>query len=166
MRILVAYASKHGSTKGIVERIAARLRAAGNEVELGSVAEIADVGTYDGYVIASAVYYGSWMKEATAFVESNTAWLARRPVWLLSSGPVGPAAPADPKELPALREAIAPLDHRVFYGALDRHGLSIGERIVVSAVKAPDGDYRDWHEIDAWADEIASELARTEPLPV
>jgi menaquinone-dependent protoporphyrinogen oxidase len=166
MKILVAYASKHGSTTAIARAVAEKLRAAGNEVDLGTVAEVADVGTYDAYVIGSAVYYGSWMKEATVFVESNTAWLARRPVWLFSSGPVGPAAPADPKELPALREAIAPLDHRIFYGALDRRGLSIGERIVVGAVKAPDGDYRDWREIGSWADEIARELAKTEPLPV
>lgn len=166
MKILVAYASKHGSTTAIARAVAEKLRLAGNEVDLGTVGEVADVGTYDAYVIGSAVYYGSWMKEASAFVESNTAWLARRPVWLFSSGPVGPAAPADPKELPALREAIAPLDHRVFYGSLDRNHLSIGERIVVAAVKAPDGDYRDWREIDAWADEIALELAKTEPLPV
>ena len=166
MRVLVTYASKHGSTTGIAERIAAKLRAAGHDVDLGSVAEVADVGTYDAYVIGSAVYYGSWMKEATAFVESNAAWLGRRPVWLFSSGPVGPAGPQDQKELASLRETVAPLDHRVFYGALDRHDLSIGERIVVTAVKAPDGDFRDWRAIDAWADEIASELAKTEPLPV
>ncbi len=127
MKVLVAYASKHGSTKGIAERVAAKLRAAGNEVDLGCVTDVADVGTYDGHVIGSAVYYGSWMKEATAYIEANTAWLARRPVWLFSSGPVGPAAPADPKEVPSLREAIAPLYHRVFYGALDRRDLSIGE---------------------------------------
>lgn len=166
MRILVTYASKHGSTAAIAERIAARLRAAAHEVDLGPIAEVADVGTYDAYVIGSAVYYGSWMKEATAFVESNAAWLGRRPVWLFSSGPVGPAAPKDPKELASLREIVAPLDHRVFYGALDRDDLSIGERIVVTAVKAPDGDYRDWRAIEAWADEVASELAKTEPLPV
>jgi menaquinone-dependent protoporphyrinogen oxidase len=165
MKLLVAYASKHGSTTGIAENIAAKLRGADHQVDIGPVAEVADVGTYDAYVIGSAVYYGGWMKEATAFVESNTAWLARRPVWLFSSGPVGPAAPADPKELPALREAIAPRDHRVFYGALDRHHLSIGERIVVGAVKAPDGDFRDWREIEAWADEIAVEIAKLEAVP-
>jgi len=166
MRVLVTYASKHGSTTGIAESVAAKLRAAGHVVDLGSVAEVADVGTYDAYVIGSAVYYGSWMKEATAFVESNAAWLGRRPVWLFSSGPVGPAESKDPKELASLRDIVAPLDHRMFYGALDRHDLSIGERIVVTAVKAPDGDFRDWRAIDAWADEIASELAKTEPLPV
>jgi len=165
LKILVAYASKHGSTKGIAERVAGRLRAVGNDVDVGSVEEVADVITYDGCVIGSAVYFGSWMKVATAFVESNSAWLTRRPVWLFSSGPVGTAAPADPKEVPSLREAIAPLDHRVFYGALGRHGLSIGERIVVSAMKAPDGDFRDWQQIDAWADEIALELAKTETVP-
>lgn len=165
MKILVAYASKHGSTKGIAERVAATLRAAGNDVDLGSVTDVADVGVYDGHVIGSAVYYGSWMKEATAYVESNTAWLARRPVWLFSSGPVGPAAPADPKELPSLREAIAPLDHRVFYGVLDRPELSIGERIVVGVVKAPDGDFRDWRAIEAWTSEIAVELAKLEAVP-
>jgi menaquinone-dependent protoporphyrinogen oxidase len=166
MKILVAYASKHGSTTEIAARLAEKLRAAGHDVDLGTVAQVADVGTYDGYVVGSAVYYGGWMKEATAFVLSNTAWLARRPVWLFSSGPVGAAPPADPKELPALREEIAPLDHRVFYGALDRHGLSIGEKIVVSAVKAPDGDYRDWREIEAWASEIAVEIAKLEAIPV
>lgn len=166
MRILVTYASKHGSTAAIAEGVAAKLRATGHEVDLGSVAEVADVGTYDAYVIGSAMYYGGWMKEATAFVESNAAWLGRRPVWLFSSGPVGPAAAKDPKELASLREIVAPLDHRVFYGALDRDDLSIGERIVVTAVKAPDGDFRDWRAIDAWADEIAAELAKTEGLPV
>jgi menaquinone-dependent protoporphyrinogen oxidase len=165
MKILVAYASKHGSTGEIARAVAEKLRAAGNEVDLGTVAEVADVGTYEAYVIGSAVYYGSWMKEATAFALSNSAWLARRPVWLFSSGPVGSASRADPKELVTLGESIAPLDHRVFYGALDRHHLSIGERIVVGAVGTPDGDYRDWREIDAWADEIVREVKKLEAVP-
>ena len=60
MKILVAYASKHGSTTGIAEGIAAKLRAADHEVDVGSVTDVADVGTYDAYVIGSAVYYGGW----------------------------------------------------------------------------------------------------------
>jgi menaquinone-dependent protoporphyrinogen oxidase len=165
MRILVAYTSKHGATKGIAERIAAALRGVGNEVDLASVDEIADVQTYDAYVIGSAVYYGSWMKEATEFVVSNAAWLVRRPVWLFSSGPTGTTAPTDPKDLLALGEAINPRGHRVFYGALDRSELSIGERIVVGVVKAADGDFRDWKAVEAWTGEIARELAKAEPVP-
>lgn len=165
MRILVAYASKHGSTRGIAEHIGAELRGAGNEVDVASVDEVADLQAYDAFVIGSAVYYGSWMKVAAAFVASNTAWLVRRPVWLFSSGPVGTATPADPKDVAVLGDAINPRGHRVFYGALDRRELSIGERIVVSAVKAQDGDFRDWPAIKAWADEIAGELAKLEMVP-
>ncbi|HKY51032.1 MAG TPA: flavodoxin domain-containing protein [Candidatus Limnocylindria bacterium] len=165
MRILVAYASKHGSTATIAKHVAAELREAGNEVDLASVDAIADVQTYEAFVIGSAVYYGAWMKEATAFVALNAGWLIRRPVWLFSSGPVGTAAPADPKDIVALGETINPRGHRVFYGALDRRNLSVGERIVVGAVKAPDGDFRDWKAIEAWSHEIAGELAKLEPVP-
>lgn len=165
MRILVAYASKHGSTSEIAEHIAAELRRVGHEADVASVEEIADLQTYDAYVIGSAVYHSSWMKEATAFVASNAAWLIRRPVWLFSSGPVGTAAPTDPKDVVTLGETINPRGHRVFYGALDRRELSIGERIVVGAVKAQDGDFRDWPAIDAWTNEIARELARLEMVP-
>lgn len=165
MRILVAYASRHGSTRGIAEHIAAGLRGSGNEVDAASVDQVADVQTYDGFVIGSAVYYGAWMKEATAFVAANASWLVRRPVWLFSSGPVGTAAPTDPKDIVALGETINPRGHRIFYGALDRRELSIGERIVVGAVKAPDGDFRDWKAIEAWTGEIAGELAKREAVP-
>lgn len=165
MRILVAYASKHGSTKRIAEHIASKLRTLGNEVDLASVEEVAGLHAYDGCVIGSAVYYGSWMKEATAFIEANASWLVRHPVWLFSSGPVGTAAPVEPKEIAALGGAINPRGHRVFYGALDRHGLSMGERIVVGAVKAQEGDFRDWSAIDAWTDEIARALPKLEAVP-
>ena len=165
MRILVAYASKHGSTKGIAEHIAERLRTVGHEVDLASVDEVADLHTYDGCVIGSAVYYGSWVKEASTFVGSNAAWLVRHPVWLFSSGPVGTAVPADPKDLVTLGETINPRGHRVFYGALDRRQLSMGERIVASAVKAQEGDFRDWPAVDAWTDEIARALPKLEAVP-
>lgn len=165
MKILVAYASKHGSTRGIAKHVAEQLRAAGHEVDAASMHEVVDIQTYDAYVIGSAVYYGAWMKEATAFVGEHAAWLLRRPVWLFSSGPVGTAAPVDPKDLVTLGETINPRGHRVFYGALDRRELSIGERIVVGAVKAPDGDFRDWKTIEAWSGEIARELAKLEAVP-
>ncbi len=46
----------------------------------------------------------------------------------------------------------------MFFGALDREKLSFSERMIVKAVKAPDGDFRDWDAINGWADEIADEL--------
>lgn len=64
-----------------------------------------------------------------------------------------------PKEIAELREAIHPRDHRTFYGALDHTRLSFPERMVVKAVRAPEGDFRNWGEIEAWAEEIARALA-------
>ena len=59
-----------------------------------------------------------------------------------------------------LRQTSKPRDHHVFYGALDRDELSIGERLVVDALKAPDGDFRDWSEIERWAEGIAEALCK------
>jgi menaquinone-dependent protoporphyrinogen oxidase len=46
----------------------------------------------------------------------------------------------------------------IFAGKIDRGALSIPERMMVRALKVPEGDYRDWDEIRAWAQSIASEL--------
>jgi menaquinone-dependent protoporphyrinogen oxidase len=164
MRVLVAYESKHGSTQAIAERISATLASHHHETLVRSIAEISAPAGYDAYVIGSAVYYGGWTKGAVAFVREHEDAFRGKPVWLFSSGPVGKSQPADPKEMDLLRQTTKPRDHHVFYGALDRAKLSIGERLVVGAVKAPDGDYRDWEDVERWAESIASEIAQ--PVPV
>jgi hypothetical protein len=64
--------------------------------------------------------------------------------------------PGDIAELTSLRGAVG---HRVFAGRLRRGGLGLVERAAIKAVHAPEGDYRDWDAIDAFADEIAAHLA-------
>jgi menaquinone-dependent protoporphyrinogen oxidase len=49
-------------------------------------------------------------------------------------------------------------DHRVFAGRLVRRQLSFPERAIVSALRVPEGDFRDWPQIRRWADEIAEAL--------
>ncbi len=161
MTVLVAYASKHGSTQGIAERIAEMLRQMGKEVEARPVEAVENTGSYEAFVIGSAVYYGSWLKEATEWVHRNQAVLAQRPVWLFSSGPLGTEvkdAEPQPKEMAEFQQAIRPRDERIFFGALDHNRLSFAERMVLKAVRAPEGDFRDWQAIDAWAESIARDL--------
>ncbi len=101
------------------------------------------------------------MKDAVRFAEAHAEALADVPVWLFSSGPLGEEIKDEeeqPRQLPELRELLDPREHRVFFGALDREKLSFSERMIVKAVKAPDGDFRDWDAINGWADEIADEL--------
>jgi menaquinone-dependent protoporphyrinogen oxidase len=165
MKVLVAYASKYGSTRGIAERIAEHLQAAGQQADVRPVQDIHDLGGYDAVVVGSAVFAGHWMAEATEFVRRNRAVLADRPVWLFSSGPIGTMAakhePVAPKELPALVRAINPRGHRVFFGAWDRANvgrarLGFAERMVAKWL--PEGDFRDWAAIEAWAQSIAGAL--------
>ena len=94
MTVLVAYASKHGSTQGIAERITEKLRQLGKEVEAQPMDAVEDTGSYEAFVIGSAIYFGSWLKEATEWVRRNKAILAGRPVWLFSSGPLGARTPS------------------------------------------------------------------------
>jgi len=161
MTVLVTYASKHGSTQGIAERIAEKLRQLGKEAEAQPLDAVEDPGSYEALVIGSAIYYGSWMKEATEWVHRNQAVLAQRPVWLFSVGPLGTEvkdAEQQPKEMAEFQQAIRPREQRVFFGVLDHHRLSFAERMVVKAVRAPEGDFRDWEAIEVWAESIAREL--------
>ena len=89
MTVLVAYASLHGSTRGIAELIARVLEERGLDVEVRGVETSPDPGTYDAVVLGSAVYRGSWMREALEFSRHHASLLADRPVWLFSSGPLG-----------------------------------------------------------------------------
>jgi menaquinone-dependent protoporphyrinogen oxidase len=161
MTVLVAYASKHGSTAGIAEAIADSLVDHEVKAEAKSVDAVDDLGPYEAVVLGSAVYAGSWMKEAVAFAERHAGELARMPVWLFSSGPLGEDVKGDeeqPRQLPELRRAIAPKGHRVFHGALDTSALGFAERMIAKAVKAPVGDFRNWDAIRAWGEQIAEEL--------
>jgi len=161
MTVLVAYASKHGATEEIARRIAKQLREKGTAAEARPVGEVKTLEDPDAVVLGSAVYVGSWMKEASAFAERHKEELSRIPVWLFSSGPTG-TGPTDvgvsDKQLAALRE-IHPRDHRLFHGAMDPTKLGFLERKMVKAVKAPVGDFRDWGEVRSWADEIARSLS-------
>jgi menaquinone-dependent protoporphyrinogen oxidase len=89
MTVLVAYASKHGSTQGIAERIAEKLRQLGKQAEARLMDAVTDLSSYEAFVIGSAVYYGSWLKEAAEWVHGHQAVLASHPVWLFSAGPLG-----------------------------------------------------------------------------
>ena len=159
--ILVAYASKHGATEGIARFITERLIERGRQAEARPADQVSDVGVQEAVVLGSAVYAGSWMKEAVGFAQRHGAALTGVPVWLFSSGPLGEQVVDEeqqPKQLAELEETLHPREHRVFFGALDTGKLGFGERMIAKAVKAPEGDFRDWDEIGAWADSIAEAL--------
>jgi menaquinone-dependent protoporphyrinogen oxidase len=191
-RTLVVYASRHGGTAGIADRIGETLRRRGLETSIAEAGEMPNPDGFDACLIGSGVYMGSWLKEAIGYLERHAASLAARPVWLFSSGPLRGSSSeakdgdADPltralgpsegpgsggrKRIDELSALIHPRAHRVFYGAFDPDDppRALSERLVrlmpASKGLLPAGDFREWSEIEGWADEIAAQL--TEPVAV
>lgn len=56
MTILIVYASKHGSTQEIAERIAEKLRQLGKKAKSRSVETIENLESYEALVVGSAIY--------------------------------------------------------------------------------------------------------------
>lgn len=168
MKVLVTAASKHGATIDIAARIAAALTAAGHRTTMLPPQDVPTVEPYDAVVLGSAIYMGRWLGPATEFGTRHRADLAARPTWLFSSGPLGdPPGPDNPlTDVIALGRAIGARSHRVFPGLLDKRRLGFVEKTIAGAVKAPEGDFRPWQDIDLWARKIASTLAAAEPIAV
>ena len=154
-RVLITVASKHGATRGIADAIAEELRRRGLD------AEVRDIGGYDAVILGSAVYMGKWLPAARELADREREVLAGLPVWLFSSGPLGhehPQPEGEPAQLDQLLAQTNARGHRIFAGELDRSELGAGERLLARMVKAPEGDFRDWDAIRAWAGEIADAL--------
>jgi hypothetical protein len=120
-----------------------------------------DPSRYDAAVLASAVYAGRWLEPARHYAAEQATALRSRPVWLMSSGPIGepPFSPDEPHDAGPIASTVGAREHRVFPGRLDKHLLGIGERAMVTAMRAPVGDFRDWAAVRAWAEVIAQEMA-------
>lgn len=175
MNVLVAYASKHGSTVGIAERIGSALTAEGFLTTVKSVEDVDDVTHYDAVVLGSATYSAHWMREASAFAKRHHADLAGRPVWLFSSGPLGDEKTdeegrdvleaTEPREFEKFADLLAVRGDRVFFGAWNPGSAAVGlqEKVFDYLPRnprntMPGGDFRDWKDIDAWARNIAADL--------
>jgi menaquinone-dependent protoporphyrinogen oxidase len=169
VRIVVSAASKHGSTAQIAARIGEVLRVAlpaGAVVEVNTAAELSELMVYDAIVLGRAVYMGRWLpgaREGAAAVAAHPL----RPVWLFSSGPVGdpPKPDEDPSDVSDLMTSTHARGHRLLAGRLDRHLLGFAEKAMVMALRVPDGDFRDWDAIEAWATQIAAELREPADSP-
>ncbi len=163
-KILVAYATRTGSTAEVADAIARRLCEAGLSAEVRPVAEVAILEGYSGAVLGSAVRYSTWLLEMTDFIAANRGALAAMPVafftmHILALGD-DPAAVAERLKYTAqARQAVTPVDEAFFAGKIDPTRLSLFDRLAVRLVKSPVGDRRDWIRIGEWAAALAAKLS-------
>jgi menaquinone-dependent protoporphyrinogen oxidase len=171
-RILIAYASRYGSTAEAAEAIGKRLAEKGMDADVRPARDVASLDGYRAVVLASPLYIGSLLKDASGFVERHSASLARLPVAVFALGPISGDDDIEEAQgqLDAALAKLPPIDpvaKRVFVGRYDPAKLNFGDRIVsklpVSPLKgAPARDDRDWAAITAWADGLPDVFAARE----
>ncbi len=164
MNVLVAHASKRGSTAEIAEAVASALREAGHEVECLRTDAVESLEPYGAVVLGSAVYMKRWRGDARHFLRRHRRALAGLPFWVFSSGPVGDPekdnpAWTEPPKIVRKVERLGAREHVVFGGSLPAEPHGPLESAMVAGIPDEYRDRRDWDEIRAWARGIAAELS-------
>jgi menaquinone-dependent protoporphyrinogen oxidase len=167
--VLVGYATAAGSTRGVAERIAARLLDAGLPVTCAPLGPEVQPAAFRAWVLGSAVHAMAWLPAATEFL--TRAATTPRPCWAFSVGGlpptgrvrrwmVGQEARRVQRGFPA---GLALRDHQVFAGVLSTAGVNWPGRLFWRALGGRPGDQRDWAAIDRWATAVAAQLSATAP---
>jgi len=158
-RILVAYATKKGSTREVAEAIAARLEEDGIRTLVQPARDRVDLRTFDGVVLGGALYTGRWHRDARRFLRRHRRILRTLPVAVFGMGPSTADEHAMGGSLAQLERALArtrditPVAVTVFGGVIDP------ARLRFPFNRMPPSDARDWDAIGAWADEVARHVA-------
>jgi menaquinone-dependent protoporphyrinogen oxidase len=170
-RVLIAYASKRGSTAEIADAVARTIREAGHIIDCRPADGVKNLGPYDAVVLGSAVYMKRWRGDAKHFMRKHSHELAETPFWVFSSGPVGdPTKDADsswyePPRVIERAEALGLRGHVVFGGCVPTEPKGPLERAMVENTPPEYRDRRDWVEIRQWAHQVACEIAQINPAP-
>jgi menaquinone-dependent protoporphyrinogen oxidase len=161
-RILVAYASRTGSTVGVAEAIGNALSEHGAEVDVRDMKNVGDFSAYKAAVVGSAIQNRQWLPEAMDFVRANRAALNTMPtaaflVCMTLAMRRGDYRDQVSTWLDPVRALVKPVSAGLFPGALDISKVpSAGDRFkfrlsVLFGVWT-EGDHRDWNAVRAWAE--------------
>lgn len=164
-RVLVAYATRYGSTQEVAESVAAALRESALEADVQPARQVAGLAGYSAVVLGASLYLFRWHKDARRFLSRHRAALMERPVAVFALGPVH-----DPHDEAEWQDSRAQLDKAladypwlkpaavaVLGGKYDPEKLRFPLKQL--AGKEPASDVRDWTAIRAWAVDLAPALA-------
>ena len=158
-KILIAYASRYGSTEQVAQAIASELTIRGETVDVQPAAQVTALAAYDAVVLGSAVRYGQWLPEAVAFVNTHQAELNNKPtaiftVHILNTGADPDSVKARTAYINAVRPQVKPGAEGFFAGRIDFSHMSVFDRMLCKLIKSPGGDLRDWPTIRSWSQSI------------
>lgn len=162
--ILVVYGTGTGCTAGVAERIGRTLAENGATVEVVSAKDAPAADGYDAVVVGSGVRVGSWHAPVKEWVTKNAPSLKSGRVAFFTACLTLAQDPAKADEVRAYTDpliaetGVEPVDVGLFAGWNEPKRFSFIERTVMKMMKAPEGDFRDWAKIEAWAADVAPKL--------
>ena len=163
--ILVAYASRYGSTAEGAEAIGDELRKTGVAVDVRPVDEVGDLAPYRAVVIGSPIYMGKWLPEPQVFIERHQQHLRSIPVAYFAVGLTVDAENPDllrkaEASMDQVRMLVKPVEIGLFRGRLENSRLSLTDRTIIKLIRPKTGDFRDWGAVRAWAQALRAKIAR------
>jgi menaquinone-dependent protoporphyrinogen oxidase len=161
-KILIAYASRTGTTAGVADRIGKTLTDLGVNVDVRRMQDIYDVSSYKSVIAGSAIQAGKWLPEAMEFIEKNQQSLAQKPfaAFLVCMTLAMPKAaeyrPTVATWLSPVRSLVKPVSEGLFAGTLNISQISsfserLKFRLSIMFGVWKEGDHRDWEAISDWA---------------
>ena len=166
--ILMAYATRYGSTQEVADKIAATLRESGLTVDVQPVKQVQTLDGYRAVVLGAPLYIGSWLKDAQRFLTQHQTALEKLPVAIFSLGPT--RADEGMAEVRASLDAqvgkhlwLKPVAVELFGGKYDPAKLRFPDTLLKALPAsplhgAPASDIRDWEAIGAWAKGLVEKL--------
>jgi menaquinone-dependent protoporphyrinogen oxidase len=156
--ILLAYATRYGSTREVAETVTAALREAGLEVDSQPMQDVKTLDRYAAVVLGAAIYNARWHPDAHHFLSQHQETLRQQPVVIFALGPLSTGDAAMLRSRRQLAKELEkypwlkPVAVEVFVGKLDPAKLGFFERF------QPASDHRDWNAIRAWANALPAQL--------
>jgi len=159
--ILVAYATRYGSTQEVAEAITAALRESGLEVDLKHLKNVKSLEGYGAVVMGAPLYMFRWHKDALGFLKRQREALGRLPAAVFALGPMNDVENEWNDVRGQLDKALVkfpwfkPMAVEVFGGRFDPTTLRPPYSLLPAMKRLPASDIRDWEAIAAWAEELA-----------
>jgi menaquinone-dependent protoporphyrinogen oxidase len=159
-KILVVYGTKSGCTAGVAERIGKTLVERGATVDVVAANKAGSAANYGAVVVGSGVRMSRWHGPVRTWVGDHAGALKDKPVAFYTVG-LRLVDPGKAQEVRAYTDplvqqtGVKPTQLGLFAGWNVPKNFSLIERLILKAMKAPEGDFRDWATIDAWAAKIA-----------